>query len=221
MTALLNSPSLAGEQANLSSGIPATVGTVESSWTALEVPVVLITGQLLVLTWLLLFLTVTDAVEARGPEVALAKLRGHGRWRTVAFGLSEPVMLLALALPLGALAGWGATAALCRVLLRHVPVSLPPLGWAAAGVATAGGLAAVVLAARHTLRRPVAEQWRHAGRHATRRGWVVDAILLSAAAAGLIDLAVSGGIGSPPRSGLVLLVPGLIGLAVAVGAPRV
>src|SRR5260370_39148650 len=126
----------------------------------------------------------------------------------------------ARALPLGALAGWGAPAALCRVLLRHVPVSLPPLGWAAAGVATAGGLAAVVLAARHTLRRPVAEQWRHAGRHATRRGWGVDAILLSGAPAGLIDLPVSGGIGSARRSGLVLLVPGLLGPARAGVAPR-
>ncbi len=221
MNTLINSSSLAAQQANVSSGIPATLTAVESSWTSLTVPVVLITAQLLVLTWLLLFLTVTDAVEARGPEVALAKLRGQGRWRTVAFGLSEPVTLLLVALPLGVLAGWGATAALARVLLRPVPVGLPPLGWAAAGVATVGGLVAVVLAARKTLSRPVAEQWRRAGRRATDRGWVVDAILLSGAAAGLIDLAVSGEIGSARRSVLVLLVPGLLGLAVAVVASRV
>jgi hypothetical protein len=88
-------------------------------------------------------------------------------------------------------------------------------------VATAGGLVAVALAAQKTLRRPVAEQWRRAGRLATDRGWVIDAILLSAAAAGLLDLAVTGEIGSARHSVLVLLVPGLLGLAVAVVASRV
>ncbi len=220
MNALANSQDLASQQAVVNGNIPATLGMVKSSWNALAVPVVLITAQLLVLAWLLLFLTVTDAVEARGPEVALAKLRGHGQWRTVVFGLSEPVTLLLLALPLGALAGWAATAALAGVLLRHVPVGLPPLGWAAAVVATAGGLVAVVLAARRTLLRPVAEQWRRAGRRAAERGWVVDAILVTGAAAGLIDLAVSGEIGSARHSVLVLLVPGLLGLAVAVVASR-
>ena len=221
MNALLNSPVLTAQQANVQSAIPATLTSVQSSWASLAVPVALITAQLLVLTWLLLFLTVTDAVEVRGPEVALAKLRGQGRVRTITFGLSEPVTLLLLALPLGVLAGWGATAALAGVLLRPLPVGLPPPGWAAAAVATVGGLVAVALAARKTLSRPVAEQWRRAGRRATDRGWVVDAILLSGAAAGLLDLAVTGEIGSARRSVLVLLVPGLLGLAVAVIASRV
>src|SRR6185312_3612837 len=55
-----------------------------ASWRAVEVPVVLISAQLLILAWLLLFLLVADAAEARGPEVALAKMRGRGlgdhRW---------------------------------------------------------------------------------------------------------------------------------------------
>ena len=221
MTSFSTSTVLTGQQVLVSTAIPATLHTVESSWRSVAVPVALITVQLLVLCLLLLFLAVTDAIEARGPEVALAKLRGQGGWRTVAFGMSEPVALLALALPAGTLAGWGATAALGRVLLRPgTAVVLPPLAWAAAGAATAGGLAAVVVAARRTLRRPALDEWQRSGRRATDRGWVVDAVLAVGAAAGLLELTVSGQIGSAGHGVLGLLVPGLLGLAVAVVASR-
>jgi putative ABC transport system permease protein len=221
MTALTNSPTLGDQQVIVSTAIPATLQSVESSWRSVAVPVVLITAQLLVLCLLLLFLSVTDAADARGAEVALVKLRGFGRLRTVAFGLSEPVLLLALALPAGTLAGWGAAALLCHALLRPgTVVILPPLAWAAAAVATAGGLAAVVLAGRRTLRRPVVEQLRRSGRQATDRGWVLDAVIATGAAAGLLDLAATGQIGSASHGVLGLLVPGLLGLAVAVIASR-
>ena len=45
---------------------------------ALTLPVLVVEAQLLVLCWLVLFLVVANAAEARGPEVALAKLRGVG-----------------------------------------------------------------------------------------------------------------------------------------------
>ena len=92
---------------------------------------VLITAQLLLLAWLLLFLIVADAAEARGPEVALAKMRGRGRWRTLTFSLAEPVLLLAVALPAGVLAGWAITTGLGHILFRPgTPVGLPGRpGW--------------------------------------------------------------------------------------------
>ena len=221
ITALSASAPLGNQQVIVSTAIPDTLTSVESSWRSVAVPVVLITAQLLVLCLLLLFLAVTDATEARGTEVALIKLRGYGRLRTVAFALSEPVLLLALALPIGTLAGWRATVLLCNVLLRPgTVVVLPPLAWAAAAVATAGGLIAVVLAARRTLRQPAVEQLRRTGRRATDRGWVIDAILATGAAAGLLDLAVSGEIGSARHGVLGLLVPGLLGLTIAVIASR-
>ena len=221
MTGFANNQALTDQQILVTTAIPATLAGVQSSWRSVAVPVVLITAQLLVLCLLLLFLAVTDAVEARGPEVALAKLRGRGAWSTVTFGLSEPVVLLALALPVGTLAGWGATAVICHVLLRHgTPVGLPGLAWATAAAATAGGLAAACVAAQRTLRRPVLEEWRHSGMRATNRGWVVDAILATGAAAGLLDLVVTGQINSARSGTLVLLVPGLLGLAVAVVASR-
>jgi hypothetical protein len=201
--------------------LPATLSTVQSSWRTVAVPVLLITLTLLALSWLLLFMAVTDAVDARGPEVALARLRGHGRWRTLAFGLSEPAALLAIAFPAGALAGWAAAAALDSVLLRPgTPTGMPLLAWAAAAVATAGGFAAIGLAARRTLRRGVVEEFRRAGRGGAERGWVVDAVLLTAAVAGLLDLLLTGQIGSASQNVLSLLVPALLGLAVAVVASR-
>ena len=221
MTAFSTSQVLSDQQILVSTAIPATLAGVESSWRSVAVPVALITAQLLVLCLLLLFLAVTDAVEARGPEVALAKLRGQGTWSTVVFALSEPVILLAIALPAGVLAGWGATAVITHSLLRPgTAVALPGLAWATAAIAAAGGLAAAVLAARRTLRRPVLEEWRRSGVRAAGRGWVVDAILATGAAAGLLDLAVSGQISSARPGTLILLVPGLLGLAVAVIASR-
>ena len=221
MTAFSTSQVLSDQQVLVSTAIPATLAGVQSSWRSVAVPVALITVQLLVLCLLLLFLAVTDAVEARGPEIALAKLRGQGAWATIVFGLSEPVVLLAVALPAGTLAGWAATAALCHVLLRPgTAVVLPGLAWATAAAAAAGGLAAAVLAARRTLRRPVLEEWRRSAQHGAGRGWVVDAVLATAAAAGLLDLAVTGQISSARPGTLILLVPGLLGLAVAVIASR-
>ncbi|MBV9293093.1 MAG: ABC transporter permease [Frankiales bacterium] len=217
---MTTSPVFAG-QVTIITGLGNMTDTVHASWSALAIPVVVVTAELLVLTWLLLFLVVTDAVEARGTEIALAKLRGYGAARSVVFGLGETVTLLVVALPVGAVAGWLLTEALGKLLLRSgTPIGLPALGWAAAAVAAVGGAAAVIAAARRTLRRPVVEQWRRTGRRATDRGWVFDAVVLTGAVAGLVQLAVTGTFGSARRSALALLVPGLLGLAVAVVGSR-
>jgi len=168
---LLTDPSLQELNASPTSSIPQLTDQIGASWRLLDVPVFLITCQLLLLTWLLLFLIVTEAAEARGGEVALAKLRGHGRLSTVTFGLSEPVLLLAIGLPAGLLAGWAAAAGLARILLRPgTHAGLPALAIAAAAAATLGGLVATVLAARRALVRPVTEQWRRTARRGPRLG---------------------------------------------------
>ena len=97
---------------------------------------------------------------------------------------------------------------------------MPGLGWVAAAVATVGGLAAISLAARRTLRRGVVEEFRRSARRPADRGWVTDAVLLTGAVAGLLDLLFTGEIGSAGRGVLSLLVPALLGLAVAVVASR-
>ncbi|HEY1323457.1 MAG TPA: hypothetical protein VGF32_24575, partial [Streptosporangiaceae bacterium] len=209
---LLTDPSLQELNASPTSSIPQLIDQIGAGWRLLDVPVFLITCQLLLLTWLLLYLIVTEAAEARGGEVALAKLRGHGRLSTVTFGLSEPVLLLAIGLPAGLLAGWAAAAGLARILLRPGTHSgLPALAIAAAAAATLGGLVATVLAARRALVRPVTEQWRRTAR-AADRGWVLDAVLLTLALAGLAELILAGGVTSAKSGSLGLLVPGLLGL---------
>ena len=216
---LIAAPTLNG--AVTVTGIATTTQSVHSSWNALAIPVLVITLELLVLTWLLLFLVVTDAVEARGSEIALAKLRGYGTGRSIAFGIGEPASLLAIALPLGALIGWVVSDLLSSVLLRSgTPVGLPGLGWLGAAGAVLGGVAAVVVAARRTLVRPVVEEWRRASRRATDRSWLFDAIVLTAAVAGLVQLSVGGTLRSTKHSALALVVPGILGLAVAVVASR-
>jgi putative ABC transport system permease protein len=221
IAALTTDKPLDAGNAVVTTEIPATLTTVHSAWSSLESPVFLITVQLLGLAWLLLFLLVTEAVGARGPEIALAKLRGYQGWRVTAFALSEPLALLAVAFPVGALTGWGISALLGRDLLRAgTPVGLPALGWAAAAAAVAGGLGAVIVASRRTLRRPVADQWRRASKTAGDRTWLVDAVLLTGAIVGLAELEVSGKVSSTRHSALSLLVPGLLGLAVAVVASR-
>lgn len=220
-TRLTTSALLARTQATVTTSIGGTMDTVKSSWSALSVPVYVVTAELLVLTWLLLFLVVTDAVEARGTEIALAKLRGYGAGRSLTFGLGEPAVLLAIALPVGAVLGWLLTGGLVQVLLRHgTPVSLPASGWLGAVIASIGGVAAIIVAARRTLTRPVVEQWRRTGRKAADRGWVFDAVVLTGAVAGLLQLKLSGTLGSTKHSALALLVPGLLGVAIAVVASR-
>ena len=164
MTAFSSSAALQQQQVLVTTGIPATLQAVQASWRAVEIPVVLITAQLLAACLLLLFLSVGDAIDARGHDVSLAKLRGRGGWQTIMFGMSEPVLLLALALPAGVLVGWAATAAFSRSCCARVPRSCCPRRRGPRPLATAGGLLAVVLAARRTLRRPVVEEWRRSGR---------------------------------------------------------
>ena len=218
---LLIDPTLQGMDAVATSSIPQLTDQIRAGWQTLDVPVFLITCQLLLLAWLLLFLVATDAAEARATDIALAKLRGHGRLRTLAFGLSEPVLLLAVGFAVGVLAGWAAAAGLTRILLRPgTPAGLPILAIAAAAAATLGGFVAIVLAARRALVRPVTEQWLRTARGAADRGWVLDAVLLTGALAGLAELVIGGQVTSARSGSLGLLVPGLLGLAAAVVASR-
>lgn len=221
LSAFVNSVALTGQNIVPETTAPTTLAAVESDWRAVEVPVVLTTLTVLLLSWLLLFLIVTEAVESRGAEIALAKLRGHGRLGILLFGLSEPTVILLAALPCGVLVGWAAADQLARaLLLPHTPVGLPATAWAAAATSVAGGFAAVVLAAQRVLRRGVVQQFRRPSRVAASRGWIMDSILLTASAAGLVEVLSTRQIGSASRGVLDLLVPGLMGLAVAVVAAR-
>ena len=221
MTSLATSQDLLAESVSVQSGVPDSLESVQASWKAVADPVTLTTLTVLLLSWLLLFLIVTDSVEARGSEIALAKLRGHGRGGILIVGLAEPAVVLLAALPCGVLAGWAAAAGLARtLLLPGVPADLPWTAWIAAAAAIAGGLVAVILTAQRALRRGVVEQFRRPALLTAGRGWVIDSILITACVSGLIEVLSLHGTGAAQSSTLILLVPGLLGLAVAVAASR-
>jgi len=188
----------------------------------LVLPVVVVEVQLLVLCWLILFLVVANAAEARGQEVSLAKLRGAPAASTVAFGLLDTLLLVVLAVPLGVALAWAWVTGIADAQLAPgTPVVLTPAAALAAAGAGAGAAVAAVLAASRTLRRPVMEQWRRATRRAKGRSWLVDGVVGGVSVAGLVVLARHGAIGTGASSVLALIVPGLVVLTAALIGSRV
>ncbi|MEV4176787.1 FtsX-like permease family protein [Nonomuraea sp. NPDC049709] len=198
-----------------------TVKVMLAGTGSLGVPTLLVIAQLVGLGWMLLFQTVGDLVRARGAEIALARLRGHGRARVWLFALAEPLLLLAAAVPLGLLLGQAAAGAMIGALLpAGIPVSFPPDAAPAGLAAMLGGVLAAASAAWRTATRPVTEEWRRTPRR-TARGWVLDAVVLAVTAVGLVELLATGVITDVSgRSSGALAVPGLVALGVALLAGR-
>ena len=179
-----------------------------------NVATLLVSLQLAVLAWLVLFQVVADAVEAKGSEIALAKLRGLSPRATIRFGLAEPLLLVLLATPLGVLGGWLSVRMLAStVLVADTPVSFTRQTVVAVLIALAGSAVAAIAAGRRTLRRSVLEQWRRTpGHHPSRWMLALDVVLATAAIVGLILLREHGRSG--PRAA-TLLSPALLVFAVA------
>ena len=174
-----------------SSELPAVLRSAARERHLAEVSTLLVTVQLALLAWLVMFQTVSDAIDARGNEIAMAKLRGLSALATIRFGLAEPVLLLALAVPIGLLVALLATHVFAgAVLVSGVPVVLPLAAFGTALLAFAGGLIAAGLAGYRTLTRSVLDQWRRTDRAPAghRLALVLDAVVAVAAVAGFIAL---------------------------------
>ena len=181
----------------------------------IDLSTLLVSLQLAVLAWLVLFQVIADAVEAKGSEIALAKLRGLGPAATLRFGLAEPLLLVALATPLGLLGGWLAVRLFAAtVLVPDTPVSFTQGTAVAVAASLAGSMVAAVAAGRKTLRRPVLEQWRRTpGHQPSALMLVLDILLAAAAVFGLVLLHRAGRDGTPRP--VTLLAPALLVFAVA------
>ncbi len=192
----------------------------ERSQTVLAAAVV--SAQLALLALLLLYLVVTDTSEARGGEVALAKLRGLHPSAVFAVALREPVVLLVLAVPLGLGLAYAGAQVLARALFAPgVPVVVDRATWIAVGVAFLGGLGAAVAASRRMFTRPVLDQWSSSAELAprSRSAVVVDVLLVVVALAGFVVLdraTSSAGADSSAVRALGWLAPGLLVIAIAV-----
>lgn len=180
-----------------------------------DLSTLLVSLQLAVLAWLVLFQVIADAVEAKGSEIALAKLRGLQPTATVRFGLAEPILLVVVATPLGLLGGWLSVRLFAAtVLVSDTPVSFTRAAAVAVLASLAGSLVAAVAASRKTLRRSVLEQWRRApGHHPSRLMLALDIVLAVAAVTGLVLLRQARGDGKAHP--ITLLAPALLVFAVA------
>ncbi len=195
----------------------ALLDVVEAERDTTSLAAAIVSAQLALLAWLLLFLVITDTSEARGGEVALAKLRGLRPAAVAAVALREPLVLLVLAAPLGLATAYAAAVALSRAtLVAGVPVAVTPATWAAVAVASLGGVVAAVVASWRMFTRPVLEQWSTTpGTRHSRPGLglAADLVLAAVALGGFVVLARS----SSGEGGGALgwLAPGLLVVALA------
>ncbi|WFE30165.1 hypothetical protein O7623_13690 [Solwaraspora sp. WMMD791] len=178
-------------------------------------------GQLLLLSWFALFFAVRHTAEHRRRDLGLVKLRGGARWRVWLLTLGQS----GLPMLVGALIGLAAGVLCARLLAGAGPdpdrlATAARLAAAAAGTAVAGALAAAIAADLSNARAGVVDLLRHVP--ARHRGWradVVDLIAVAVAAAGLYQ-AYTATTAPGEVSGVVLLAPALLALAVALIAGR-
>jgi putative ABC transport system permease protein len=201
----------------VSSPLTGLIASLNSALHQVADAALVVTAQLVLLAWFVLFLVVSATTEERSTEVALAKLRGMRAGPTAVFVLTEPLLLLVVAAPLGLALGFAGDELLTAAWLGPDTEVRPGVTVAAAlGAAFVGGLIACALAARRVLTVPVLAELRRTGGRRARiaRSVAVDSAVVVLAAAGVWEL----------RSGasdtLVLLVPGLLALAVGVPAAR-
>jgi hypothetical protein len=199
-------------------GLPGVLDAAAHERHLVNVGTLLVTIQLALLAWLVLFQVMSDAIEARGNEIAMAKLRGHSPGATVRFGLAEPLVLLAGAVPIGLGLALLVTHGFAdSVLVPGVPVVVTWAPVVTALIAFGGGLLAAVLAGYRTLTRSVLDQWRHTTRRPGhgRTMLLMDALLAAAAVTGLVLLRQDRRAGHEGDTA-ALLAPGLLVFAVAI-----
>jgi putative ABC transport system permease protein len=204
-------------QLQLTTGVLGVLAAADHERSLENVATNLVTLQLALLAWFVLFRVVADTAEAKGNEIALAKLRGLTPRSTVLFGLGEPLALLLLAIPLGVIVALLSVTFVARaVLVGGTPIAMTWTTLLGAIVGFSGGLVAAALAARRTLTRPVLEQWRWVPQNARSRPIAVVADVVIAALAlvclVLLDRPVRG---NAPTHPVTLLGPSLLVLAVA------
>jgi putative ABC transport system permease protein len=178
-------------------------------------------AQLLVLCWFALFFAVRHTAEQRRPDIGLLKLRGSNRWRVWSLTAQQSVLPMVAGAVVGAAAGLGLARLLGGELGDPDRVRLAGLmSLAAVGAAGLGALAAAIAADWRGIGSGVIDLLRHVPPR--RRGWragVVDLIIAVVAAAGVYQAyAIDAKPGD--ASGLVLVAPALVALAVALLAAR-
>ncbi|MEV6526958.1 FtsX-like permease family protein [Longispora sp. NPDC051575] len=197
--------------------LPGMLSDIRAEQDALTGSIPLVALPLLLLCLFVLYLAVASVTEERGPEIALAKLRGFGTGRTVRFGLGEALVLVALATPLGLLLGLGFTwLAAGAILADGVEVELRWELLAASLVAVAAGMGTVWLASRRTLNTPALALLRRVPPRARFKAAVGEGIVVALTAVALYQVLAAG----DKTSSLALLAAPLLALLAGLGVAR-
>lgn len=202
-------------------GLFSAVNNYVSSADLMAVVVLLVDLQLVLLSLFVVYGLVAQSAEVRRRELAIARLRGLPRARTLAFGLGEPVLLLVAALPIGLLAAVGLTSLAQHALLPNSKVTIDPTAIAAGLAALAGGLLAVAAGSRRLLAAPLQPQLLALEpRPSALARAALDAAAVAVALAALVELVVAGAVDGRQPNPLSVLAPGLLAVAVAIACVR-
>ncbi|MGH8877308.1 MAG: hypothetical protein ACRD0P_08220, partial [Stackebrandtia sp.] len=175
--------SIGSHELKVESKFSSTLESVKAEQDSVSASVPLVTVPLVLLSWFVLYLVVARLSEERGPQIALAKLRGH-RFRSVTgFGAGEAAVLIAVGAPLGALLGWALVEALALLTLAQGASATFTAGIAVyAGASLLGALAAALAASRPVLTRPVLALLRRVPARAGWRAGITEGALVALAA---------------------------------------
>jgi hypothetical protein len=171
---------------------------------------------LVLLTLLLLFALVSTAAQVRRPHVALAKLRGQSRAQVLRFALSEPFLVVLVAVPIGVAVAVGAAEVVARGWLHPgIPVGLDAVALLSLAAVVASALVASTVAALAVVREPLSAALAGSVRRTSsgRVSLVLRSAVVAVALASVGNLLSSGDQSSQL---LALLTPTFVALAVAV-----
>jgi hypothetical protein len=169
----------------------------------------LLAAQLAVLGIVVVAFVCAAATEQRRPEIALARLRGHGSRGAAVMLLRELGVLVLAGAVLGTALGWLAAVVSTKLWLQ--PGVTVEARWPVTGAVLASlvaGLLAILAAGTPTLRQPLTSLLRRVPpRASTLQVGLVEGAVVAAAAAGVVTLLT--GDGGP----IALLAPGLLAIA--------
>ncbi|CAN5580087.1 hypothetical protein BH10ACT10_BH10ACT10_08560 [soil metagenome] len=192
------------------------IDQVRSERTLLSRVMIAATVPLVLLTLLLLFALVSAAAQVRRPHVALAKLRGQSRAQVLRFALSEPFLVVLVAVPVGVGVAVGAAPGVARGWMSPgTPVGLEIVTVLSLVAVVASALVASTVAALTVIREPLSAALAGSVRRTAsgRVSLVLRSAVVAVALASVGNLLTSGDQSSQL---LALLTPTFVALAIAV-----
>ena len=175
------------QELTLDTALPALLADAQGDSDAIVRTIPVVAVPLLLLVVGVLMLLVSSLTEERGPEIALAKLRGYPAGKAARFGLGEVLFLIGLATPFGLAGGLAVAELAARAVLApgvHVELRWEP--FAAAAAALLVGFAAAWAGSRRTVRSGVLSLLRRVPHRAGWRAGTGEGIAVALAAAALV-----------------------------------